>query len=202
MLNDCIFYYLNEAGSSNEEIKILQEKNIDNSSIALYLNKQTQGKGRGANKWLSKEGDFTCSFLLNEEFEVQFLGQINVVITVAILLAIRDNLKLNDIKLKWPNDLYLYEKKLGGILLESKVQKNFANYIIAGVGLNIISSPKGLRYKTTKIIDYKATCDSKQLFLSIYNSIKKYFVLWKKNKFNSIKQIWLEYSKDLGKEDI
>ena len=194
------FFFLESVKSTNDEIKnISKNKKI---SIALFSEEQTNGKGRSNNKWLSQKGDLTCSFFLNENFCLNDLGKINIMTSVCIIDALRDLFKDLEVKIKWPNDLYIGEKKLGGILLETKVSKGNIINLIIGVGINIISSPDIDKYKTTKIINYVSDINSKRLFLHLSNYIEKYFANSKKIDFNFYKKRWMSYSKDIGKKVI
>ena len=101
-------------------------------NIALLALLQKNGRGRTSKKWISEEGDLTCSFLLNFQTSVNKLGQINLWFinkVFSVLKALNPDLNL---KIKWPNDLYLGEKKLGGILVETSILKGKVNYFLFG----------------------------------------------------------------------
>ena len=133
------FFFLESVESTNDEIKNLSQNK--KTSVALFSEEQTNGKGRSSNKWLSQKGDLTCSFFVSEKFNLNDLGKINIMISVCILDALKEIFRNLEVKVKWPNDLYIGEKKLGGILLETKVSKGNIINLIIGVGINLISSP-------------------------------------------------------------
>ena len=73
---------------------------------------------------------------------VKKLGQINLWFINKVFIILK---KLNpdlNLKIKWPNDIYLDEKKLGGILVETSILRGNVNYFLFGVGVNIVSNPK------------------------------------------------------------
>ena len=81
-----------------------------------------------------------------------------------------------NLKIKWPNDLYLDEKKLGGILVETSILRK-VNYFLFGVGINLVSNPKNLSYPTTSLVNFKKISPLK-LFLEISKTItNNYFEL-------------------------
>ena len=98
---------------------------------------QTAGRGHGANKWESKQGEnLTISIVLYPVFlkaNEQFL------LSMAISLGIKDFLGLYtpDISIKWPNDIYVSDDKIAGILIENSISGNNFDYCIAGIGINI-----------------------------------------------------------------
>ncbi|MDC3091791.1 hypothetical protein OA848_05340, partial [Rickettsiales bacterium] len=97
-----------------------------------------------------------------------------------------------------PNDLYIENKKLGGILLESQISSNFVDYFIVGLGLNIVSSPNVEIYGTTRISEYTKRIDLKKIFYSVGYNLDKNICSWEKNGFEIFKKKWLIFSKDVG----
>ncbi|MAY89618.1 MAG: biotin--[acetyl-CoA-carboxylase] ligase [Rickettsiales bacterium] len=194
------YIFLERSISTNMEIKNIKEKFKFKNSIALLSKVQTGGKGRSNNKWYSNDGDLTCSFLVNQKFKLDNLGQLNILMSVSIIQALKKIYKKLNFKLKWPNDIYLNEKKIGGILIETNIKKNRINYLIVGVGINIISSPNNLNYETTKLSEFSKNLEPKKIFFSITDYIFKNINDWEENGFSFYKKTWLKNSKDLGKE--
>lgn len=105
-------------------------KNIDNLSgyDAVLARKQTAGKGRGDKKWFSPEGGLWLSILIDENDMNK--GILSIICSVAIVNTLLDfNIEPS---IKWPNDILINSRKIGGILIE-KVNKKF----ITGIGLNL-----------------------------------------------------------------
>jgi len=98
--------------------------NIKDEVLAI---KQTEGKGRRGNTWDSDYGGLYFSFVSPNNRLLPFIAGISV---VESLVDIKDKLHL-----KWPNDIILNKKKLGGILCE-----NHGNYTVVGIGLNVSNS--------------------------------------------------------------
>lgn len=94
---------------------------IEDSALAIQ---QTEGKGRRGNIWDSKSGGLYFSFISSNHRLLPFITGISVVDSLA---DIKEN-----IQLKWPNDIIVQEKKLGGILCE-----NHGGITVIGIGLNI-----------------------------------------------------------------
>lgn len=104
----------------------------------VYTNYQTSGRGQQTNKWESEKGkNLLMSILLYPQLEPgkQFL------ITEWISLSITDflinTIGLKEIKIKWPNDIYVKDKKIAGVLIEHNLDATNINYSIIGIGLNI-----------------------------------------------------------------
>ena len=98
---------------------------------------QTQGRGQGANRWESEPGaNLTFSIILYPSF-VESSRQF--VLSKAISLAVLDFLSqyVSEVTVKWPNDVYVDDKKITGILVENFVGGSYLTKTIAGVGVNI-----------------------------------------------------------------
>ncbi|MDQ7033104.1 MAG: biotin--[acetyl-CoA-carboxylase] ligase [Desulfonauticus sp.] len=99
-------------------------------SVLAYS--QTRGRGQLGRKWLSKKGNLYVSWL-EKSF---WFGNRLIPLKVGLLLAKALQKKSLPIRLKWPNDLILDTRKVGGILVEEKL-----DYFLIGLGLNLRQSP-------------------------------------------------------------
>jgi BirA family biotin operon repressor/biotin-[acetyl-CoA-carboxylase] ligase len=112
---------------------------------------QENGRGRLGRKWESLEGNLFLSIILRIE-DKQFWTWIPMTIAIAVSSAIGKALPQYKIpvRVKWPNDLWIDGKKLGGILCEAVGNKT-SSFIVAGIGLNCAYSPEGLDQETTSL---------------------------------------------------
>ena len=103
-------YFFKNIENSNDKIKEVFKKN-DYSRLALFCINQKKGRGRKGRVWKSKAGDLTCSILIKKKLDISEIGRINIII-VSIIINIFENLGLNKVKFKWPNDIFINKKKL------------------------------------------------------------------------------------------
>ncbi|MXV38180.1 biotin--[acetyl-CoA-carboxylase] ligase [Flavobacteriaceae bacterium Ap0902] len=98
---------------------------------------QTNGKGYVNNKWESTVNqNLTFSFLINRNLTVQReLPVLNMWVAVTIY-EVLTNWQVPS-KIKWPNDIIVHGKKVGGILIKSKISNNKITFSVIGIGLNI-----------------------------------------------------------------
>ena len=137
------------------------------TNIAIVAIEQVNGRGRVNRKWISSEGDLTCSFLINQCFSVDKIGQINIWFAHKLLILLKDLFPNLDLKIKWPNDLYLNNKKVGGILTETSIIKNKLDFFLFGVGINLVSAPNNVSYPTDSLSKYLKKIDAITLFFKI-----------------------------------
>ena len=192
-------YFYKSLTSTNETIKELKKKiKIKSNSVGLFAEEQTKGRGRGDNIWLSQKGDLTCSFLFEKKFNVSDFGKINILVTLTIVKELSNIFPALVFKLKWPNDIYINNKKVGGILIENSIIKKEINYTIIGLGLNLISNPLETPYLTTCISKFTKTISPKIIFKKIFrvleNEMNDNFLY----NFEKKKKEWLKFAKDFG----
>ena len=104
----------------------------------IMAESQYAGRGQQQNKWHSSDGkNLTFSLLLNPVF-LPVVNQFDL--TRAISLGVYDALEPllgEGLKIKWPNDIYFRDNKLGGILIENVLQGEKIKQSVIGIGLNI-----------------------------------------------------------------
>lgn len=151
-LGQSIQYYP-KLDSTNTKAWELIAKNSENGTVIITDN-QLKGRGRQSNKWKSTPNkSLTFSVILYPKAPP---NQINIYSLLAGL-AITDCLIEYDIhvQLKWPNDILINGKKVGGILCESKISGGKIKSMVIGIGLNVNEKttklPEELRNKATSL---------------------------------------------------
>lgn len=131
---------LPECHSTNDfVIALSRQKTIAHGTVVLTRN-QTKGRGQRGNTWESEPGkNLLLSIFFNRDLPVlQELYLLNIIASLAITEALHPWLeKRHFLSVKWPNDVYLNEKKFVGILIESSVLKQQLEWVVLGMGINI-----------------------------------------------------------------
>lgn len=125
-----------EIGSTNSYLLEQPAPTVDRWHIAI-AERQTAGRGRGDKQWHSpKGGGLWMSGAYTFEALPQNLSALTLAIGVGAARALR-GLGLDNLKLKWPNDLLVGGSKLGGILLDSKSAGGSNLTVVCGLGVNV-----------------------------------------------------------------
>lgn len=136
-----------ELGSTNETLLKVKPPTagILNVCLAEY---QRAGRGRRGRNWVGSFGGGLClsaGWMFDEiPLDIAALPLVTGVVIRRVIRAVADL----DIQLKWPNDLIWEDKKLGGVLIELKAEKQGRCYIVVGIGLNVSSMPAQLEAKS------------------------------------------------------
>lgn len=130
--------YVPECHSTNTLASELCQRTSTTEGTIVITDNQTKGRGQRGNTWLSDPfKNLTFSLILRPTF-LKPADQFNL--TMAISLALRDFLThsiLGSVKIKWPNDLLVNDKKVCGILIENTITGEAIQYSVVGIGLNV-----------------------------------------------------------------
>ncbi len=130
--------YYNRLDSTNTEAWELVEKNKNHGTIVITEN-QTNGKGQKNKTWGMVPGkSLVFSLILTKNYPIDHSGIICLSVSLALIESL--NKRGLDAQLKWPNDLLIDGKKIGGILCETKIEKNKIKNMVIGVGVNVNES--------------------------------------------------------------
>jgi BirA family transcriptional regulator, biotin operon repressor / biotin---[acetyl-CoA-carboxylase] ligase len=193
-----VVVYNSTASTNDAAAKYAKSKN--NDGLVVLAEEQTGGRGRRGNKWITGKGDSViCSILLTESgIDAELLS---LTIAAATAEAIGKCVKA-EAKIKWPNDIILNNKKVAGILVESKkAGKNIA--FIIGIGINCHQSkndfPAELQKTATSIdIETAGRIDRTSLIKRLLTSIEDSLGIAERNK-EEIIQHWRRLSTQLGR---
>jgi BirA family biotin operon repressor/biotin-[acetyl-CoA-carboxylase] ligase len=191
-----ILYY-STVDSTNQLARQFAEQG-ETKELLVVADQQTAGRGRGGKRWLSVPREcLTFSLLLRPvNKNAEHCPQLALILGLSLAQAM-EKLGFHP-QLKWPNDVYLNEKKIAGILLENAVRSDRLQWVIAGVGVNINvkkdNFPQKLREIATSLfIEGKkeiATDLFLQEFLTIFSS---WYCNWINN--NKIQHLLEEYTR-------
>ncbi|MEI6123757.1 MAG: biotin--[acetyl-CoA-carboxylase] ligase [Bacteroidota bacterium] len=161
---------------------LLADRKID-SSTCIITNNQTSGKGMGRNKWHSEPNlNLIFSLVYFPDF---LLASNQFALNKTVALAVSDLLKQlldkENIFIKWPNDIYINDKKGAGILIKTSVQYQTINWAIIGIGININqkSFPEYLP-NPGSVIQYK------KIEIDLDNTLNIFLAIFEK-RYNQLK---------------
>ena len=135
--------------TNDEAIRIIRSKK--NSQGIIISNFQTHGKGTMGKKWISYNGNFFASIFFELKKSMPNFKEFSL-INPLIIKKILNEYSPHHIKIKWPNDLLIKNRKVCGILQELiKVEKKF--FLVIGIGINTVRSPKTRSFKGISLLE-------------------------------------------------
>ncbi len=183
--------------STNDDLWELLEQGLAEQGHVVVTDDQRYGRGRKGRRWHSAPGmGVLFSILLLPEVRVAQLG----LISLAAGVAVADGLRSLGIPagLKWPNDVLVSRKKLGGILIESRLADE-GPIVVAGVGVNVNETredfPKELRSGVTSaLIETGKTLERELVLARLLARLEEVLA----GDLAAVPQLWLERCDHLG----
>lgn len=135
-------FHLNIFNSIDSTNRYLKELPNNKSHIEVCCaEQQTQGRGRFGRAWFSPFGEnIYCSSRWELNYDMSKLSGLSLVTSLSVLATLKAFYPSPDFKVKWPNDLYWHDKKIGGCLIEIIAESNNNIQLIIGIGLNVNSN--------------------------------------------------------------
>jgi BirA family biotin operon repressor/biotin-[acetyl-CoA-carboxylase] ligase len=186
--------YLPTCHSTNEYASRLLTEGNPIEGTLIITPKQTAGKGQRGNSWEAEEGkNLTFSLIFRPSFlKVQNQFHLNIMSA----LAVRDTVAYflqNDLKVKWPNDIYLDNKKIAGILIQNTIKKDTIGSTIIGIGLNVnqevFSDKKAISMKGFIRIEYSTS----EVLNKLLENMEAYYLKLLRLQFEELTQCYLTH---------
>ncbi len=196
-IRDWIWIDYDELGSTND-VAIDFSKNSSGKNFVITTKSQTNGRGRTGRSWISLEGNLFMS--MGVEFNIRELAALVFMVSLSLLNTIKHICVGSDVLLKWPNDVLLNGKKVSGILLE----KGSDNYMIVGIGVNIVSSPENsdLLYPATNLASAGIKIDRIEFLKQYLMQFEQIKDIYARDGVSKIVELWLSFAKGVGKNII
>lgn len=171
---------LAETSSTNSTAIELLSKGRPAEGSIIVTDHQTDGRGIDTNKWESEKGkNLTFSLILYPAFTADQQFILNKAVSLGIFDFLVAELPGHKVSIKWPNDIYIGDKKACGILIQNSVIGNRLDYVVVGVGLNVnqtvffSNAPNPVSLKKISGKDYNLQEILKQVLQCIFKRYKQ-----------------------------
>ena len=198
-------HFLSSVTSTNDTAMEFAEKGCPEGTVVV-ADTQTRGRGRAGRLWHSPKGvNLYFTVILRPGMKLKDAPLITLMAAAASVQAIR---KLTAVKaaIKWPNDVLVNGKKLGGILTETKVRGEYIDVAVLGIGLNVNLDvsilPDELKLLATSLFCETGRQISRFWLLDkILNSLEKWYkILLSQKHSHVIIQSWKSLNITLGRQ--
>ncbi|MCG5293668.1 bifunctional biotin--[acetyl-CoA-carboxylase] ligase/biotin operon repressor BirA [Providencia rettgeri] len=166
---------------------------------------QSAGRGRRGRQWISP---FGCNLYLSMYWRLEQgpAAAVGLSLVVGIVIAeVLNRISQEKVKVKWPNDLYMNDKKLAGILVELTGKTGDAAHIIIGVGINIgmnnnnIESSKSITQEWSSLRDEVENIERNELSANIIKSLRESLVIFEHEGLKPFLERWFKLDNFLNR---
>ena len=181
-MNIKVKFFETLASTNEKAIQLIDEKKADEGNLIITDN-QFKGRGHQDNRWESEPGkNLTFSLIIRPVFlnaSEQFI--LNEVVCLSIIEALKKSLPGVQFLIKWPNDIYVGNDKIAGVLIQHFLKGSKLNFSVIGIGINInqthfiseAPNPVSLKKITGKTFEKEGVLqDFVKLFEQNYEKIK------------------------------
>ncbi|SHG96763.1 BirA family transcriptional regulator, biotin operon repressor / biotin-[acetyl-CoA-carboxylase] ligase [Flavobacterium fluvii] len=189
---------LDAIDSTNEFLKGLSSTQTVENFTVVTAETQTKGKGQMGAVWVSESGKNLIMSILVKDFlfDNNAIFDINIATAVSVIQAL-ELYNIPELRIKWPNDIMSYNKKIGGILIENSLKSEGTIVSIVGLGLNVNQMDFEHLPKASSLAAIcKTTFDKEDLLFKIVQKFEENVQSWKQNK----DLLWACYSNLLFKK--
>jgi len=198
-----IFFY-ETVDSTNTIAAGLAEKGEEEGAVVI-ADCQNKGKGRLGRHWVSPPGvNIYISILLRPDIEPKDATLLTIMAAIGCTVAIRRVTGLN-VTIKWPNDLLVSNKKLGGILTEMRTTRKKIEYVITGIGINVNMDsdalPNAIKEVATSVkMEIGKLHSRTEIVTEILDEINHWYKILKEKRRRELLSQWEQLTSTLGRE--
>lgn len=192
-------YYFDTVSSTMDVAWQLGIKGSCEGTIVL-AESQTKGRGRLGRNWFSpKYKGIYLSLILRPKILPHQMPLLTLMNAVSICEAIREKTGLT-CQIKWPNDILIHHKKLGGILTELNAETDVSRFVVIGIGLNVNNDKKTLSSGATSLKEQKKEeINRPDLLQELLRKIEANYFIFQKKGSQPIIEKWRDWNISLGR---
>jgi len=193
---------LETVGSTNDYAKNLAVEGARDGTI-VWAKQQTAGRGRRGREWVSILGNLYMSLISRPDCDLKDASNLSFLAALALCDAIE---KIGGpfaprVQCKWPNDVLVDGKKVAGLLLECHADnKNHADWIVIGIGVNISHHPEKTQFPSTALSEWGQGGYTAEVVLEAFaEQFEIWFGRWQEFGFDVVRQAWVKRARGIGK---
>ncbi len=196
-------YCFEETGSTNDEAFRLGVAGAPEGAVVI-AESQMAGKGRMQRVWHSPpEANIYTSIILRPPFETARAPQVSIAAGVAVAEMLEDYCP-GKVRLKWPNDVLIGEKKICGILSQMKMSGAAIDFIVVGIGVNVNLNHEQFpvdiqKIATSLLMETGREISRMDMIIRLYETVAKWYRELTQSGFEPVREKWISLSAMIGR---
>ncbi len=167
----------------------------------VWAREQSAGRGRLSRQWSSPPGNLYLSVVLRPAVAAARVAEMGFACALAVAETAEAFLPHGPAaRLKWPNDVLLDGAKIAGILLEGQFSAQSLAYVVAGIGINVASSPDSPTYQTISLRALgSGEIEPGEVLKVLLTRLSVWLETWTEVGFAPVRAVWMDRAARLGK---
>jgi BirA family biotin operon repressor/biotin-[acetyl-CoA-carboxylase] ligase len=181
--------------STNDIAMQLIKKADTQEGIIVLTDHQTKGRGQRGNQWISEKGsNLIMSVILKPKFlKAQDQFALNILASLSVKEAINHFIPEVNVKVKWPNDVLINDKKSTGILIENSIQGNSISHSVIGIGVNVNQEKMDFEKATSMLLQSGEKFDIDSFLEVLVIRMEQNYLQLKNGAFHQLKSKYLQH---------
>ena len=192
-------HYFSTVSSTNHAARDLGRAGEPDGTVVV-ADEQTEGRGRRHRRWVSPAGTgLYVSLLLRPEFPAAETGSaVQLVAGIATAETLNEFLP-NKPVLRWPNDCFVLDSKIAGVLVEAETTGRGFDFLVCGIGVNVnqevANFPAALRGRATSMkLQLGHRVSRLDVLATLLDTFDSWETAWREYGMDPIRERWLELS--------
>ncbi|HUU75842.1 MAG TPA: biotin--[acetyl-CoA-carboxylase] ligase [Methanoregulaceae archaeon] len=165
--------------------------------LVIIAEEQTGGIGRLGRSWVSPIGGIWITIVLKPKIPIDHVVMVTMAASIAVARAIRKEFDLGAL-IKWPNDVYIGDDKVAGLLLELSAEADTIHYCLLGIGIDVNISPSQLESVPSSVTSISAEVghdvDRASFLARILREFESRYLLIEAEEYEAVIQEWKSFS--------
>jgi BirA family biotin operon repressor/biotin-[acetyl-CoA-carboxylase] ligase len=162
----------------------------------VIAGRQTSGRGRLNRQWFSEEGGLYFTIVLRPDLPPVFSFRVGFLASLTLARLLNEIFKI-EVRVKWPNDLLVNERKICGMLFELEAEADRVAFINTGIGLNVNNDPSPIEPTATSLKTILGHTVSKKEILSRYLDL--FETQMQSAAYDDVIEQWKQYTVTLNR---
>ncbi len=188
-----------ETLASTSDLCVARAKAREAAGLAVLAAAQTAGRGSRGRQWVAPAGNLNLSVLLRPGTPAAEAGLFALLSGLAVAEALQGFLPLAArAMLKWPNDILLDDAKLGGILIDAAPVAGVLDWLVVGIGVNLVTSPRIVGRATTTLSAHGGHVAAADAAAAVLDRLAAWLVVLWDDGAPAVRAAWLARAHPLG----
>jgi len=183
--------------STNDEARRLAEAGAA-ERLVVTGEIQTAGRGRQGRTWISPHGGLYVSFLLRPPVRPAQAGELGFGVAVAVAETVERLAPKAKAQCKWPNDVLADGRKIAGILLESRGTPEAVDWLVAGIGVNVVEAPETTAWPAASLASLGGDASVERALETLAARFDEWYRRWRVEGFAPLRESWLARAHGFG----
>ncbi len=184
--------------ASTSDTCIARAKAGEAAGLAVMAGQQTEGRGSRGRQWVSAPGNLALSVLLRPDIKAAESGVFALLAGIGVAEGLKEFLPGGVFMLKWPNDVLLGGAKLAGLLIDAAPVQDRIDWLVIGIGVNILHRPEIPGRSTTAMAEHGARVEAPAVGEAVLERLTHWLGILAEYGAVRIIQDWLSRAHPVG----